>query len=208
MLQHIFTTPISFHKWPHSTETTERIYNAAVNASSEGRTFYRDVTTTKNDDDDVVFRKWILETAQQHAWDVGYKQGVVVLRRAWMRVIRNPQNTVPLHYHPEAWCVGTFYFTDGGGDIMLVDPRGYIGEYEVGRVNDAEGKSHSVCNDYYYTPEKNTAIVFPGYLKHMVHSSSQNDERTRVAISWDIRLFLDDECIESCELEDDRYMRL
>ena len=207
MIKDIFATPIAFCKWTHDPSVIERLRDVCMRAGEDGKTRYFEFTDFPGEDA-ALFRKWILEKSRQYAIDIGRSSGYVVLQDAWVRVIRNPVNTVPMHHHSEAWCVGTFYFTSGGGDIMLADPRGYIGEFERGRVLDAENRPHGICNDFYYTPEENTAIIFPGYLRHMVHSSKDSNPRTRIALSWNVRFTDNDNFIHTFQLDSSRYMRL
>jgi hypothetical protein len=82
--------------------------------------------------------------------------------------------------------VGTFYFNQGMGDIVLLDPRGYINDWKWEGVKDLEGIDHYSSSDYYYTPKEKTCIFFPGYIKHLVLPASNANKRQRTAISWNI----------------------
>jgi hypothetical protein len=205
-MQHLFTTPIDLYKWSYDQGTIDRIRAFIQSKVVEGKTRYLDYTEVPGEDA-ALFRKWILECSRQYALDLGRTGGYVVLEKVWGRFISNPYYSVPMHHHSEAWCIGTFYFNDGGGDIMIADTRGYTGEFETGRVKDIEGQTHSICTDFYYTPEKDTAIIFPGFAKHMVHAST-TDTRLRMALSWNIKHAETDQFIELFQVDSARYLKV
>jgi hypothetical protein len=134
-----------------------------------------------------IFINRILNSAKEYARSVGYTDGYIVFNRAWARVMTEPSHFIPNQSHFGTWMVGTFYVTDGQGDICLVDPRGAQDFYR-NTITDYRGEKHGNCNDYYYTPQKMHAIFFPGYLMHMVTPSQITDKssRVRLAISWNL----------------------
>jgi hypothetical protein len=134
-----------------------------------------------------IFLRRILSSAREYAISVGYTDGYIVFNRAWARVISEPTHFIPNHCHPGAWMVGTFYVTEGGGDICFIDPRGSQDFYR-GTVTDYRGEVHGNCTDFYYTPQKMHAVLFPGYLMHMVLpiNTNKDQQRLRLAISWNL----------------------
>jgi hypothetical protein len=133
------------------------------------------------------FLRRILSSAREYAISVGYTEGYIVFNRAWARVMTEPSHFIPNHSHPGAWMVGTFYVTEGQGDICFIDPRGAQGFYK-GKVTDYRGEEHGNCTDFYYTPQKLHAVLFPGYLMHMVMPINKivDQDRLRLAISWNL----------------------
>jgi uncharacterized protein (TIGR02466 family) len=138
-------------------------------------------------DESSIFVKRVLSTAREYAISIGYKSGYIVFNRAWVRVMTEPVHFVPNHSHPGTWMVGTFYVTEGGGDICFIDPRGAQGFYRE-TFTDYMGEVHGNVTDYYYTPQKLHAIFFPGYLTHMVMPINKTSEqpRLRMSISWNL----------------------
>jgi hypothetical protein len=134
-----------------------------------------------------IFLRRILESSREYALSVGYTTGYIKFSRAWARVITEPSHFIPNHGHPGAWMVGTFYLTEGQGDICLVDPRGPQDFYR-GTVTDYRGEQHGTCTDFYYSPQQLHAILFPAYLMHMVMPINRltTEPRLRMAISWNL----------------------
>lgn len=188
--KNLFVSPISEYGWNRSTKPLEDIKNSIVHYSKSEE-----------------FMSWILECAADYASNVNKTGGYLVCRDIWIRTMRNPYSYVPPHIHPNAWAVGSFYFEDGQGDLVLFDPRGYLNEqWQWTEIKDIDGNMHSSCTDYYYNPKKNTCIMFPAYLKHMVLPSA--NQRKRTTISWNITFEDDLEIVESQGIEKNRCIKL
>ena len=135
-----------------------------------------------------IFLRRILESSRDYARSVGYTDGYILFGRAWARAITEPIHFIPNHSHGGTWMVGTFYFTDGQGDICFIDPRGAQDFYR-GTVVDYRGEEHGNCTDYYYSPQQLHAILFPAYLTHMVMPQltlKPEAPRLRIAVSWNL----------------------
>jgi hypothetical protein len=188
-LKNIFTTPIQEFKWNRSLSELETV---------------KDWTRQKNQDSKFV--SWVLECAAEYAKSVGKNNGYLICIDIWYRTMIHSHSYVPPHIHPSAWAVGSFYFEDGQGDLVLIDPRGYISEWEWTEVSDVDGNIHSSCTDYYYKPKKNTCIFFPAYIKHLVLPS--NDSRQRTAISWNILFDEDFSFIEKFGIKKHMWIKI
>lgn len=185
MIQNIFSTPIQEFHWS----------NTQVDPSN-----ILDITNN------IVFIQFILDSAKEYAQGIGKRNGYLICRDIWIRTMRQSHSYVPLHDHPGSWAVGTFYLDDGQGDLVLVDPRGYTSEWNWTEMKDIDGNNHSSCTDFYYTPKKNTCIMFPAYIKHMVLPS--NKERTRTAISWNISFEESLDTINFLGVDNSRYIEI
>lgn len=174
-LKEIFTTPIYEKEWDRDPSIIDKLKE--IIHSKELNFPY-----TTNEEV-LEFSKWIIENAKDFAYQTGRTQGYIGLKDMWHRTMKNGSSYVPPHTHPTVWCVGTFYFEDDQGDLVLIDPRG-THDWEFKTVQDNEGHNHSNCTDYYYKPKKNTCIMFPSYLKHLVLPTQEG--RLRTAISWNI----------------------
>ena len=152
------------------------------------------------------FISWVLECSARYAKSVGKNNGYLVCMDIWNRTLTNAQSYVPPHTHPSTWAVGSFYFDDSQGDLVLIDPRGYLSEWNWTEVLDIDGNRHSSCTDYYYTPKKNTCIMFPGYVKHLVLPT--NKHRNRTAISWNILFENDLDVIKKFGIEKNKYIEV
>ena len=177
-LQNIFATPIAEFDW----DRDPNILSVLETRLLQDDTSYEKICTFES----IEFITWVLEKAKLYAWSVGRRHGYISCPDIWHRTMTNPANFVPPHIHPSVWAVGTFYFNAGMGDIVLLDPRGYINDWEWKSVKDLDGIDHYSCPDYYHTPKENTCLFFPGYLKHLVLPASNSEKRQRTAISWNI----------------------
>ena len=187
-LQNIFTTPIAEFEW----DRDPNILSVLETRLLQDDTSYEKICTFES----IEFITWVLEKAKLYAWSVGRRQGYISCPDIWHRTMTNPANFVPPHIHPSVWAVGTFYFNAGMGDIVLLDPRGYINDWKWESVKDLDGNDHYSCSDYYHTPKKHACLFFPGYIKHLVLPTSQSDKRQRTAISWNIHTHNDEQFIE------------
>ena len=178
-LKNLFVTPIQEFEWNRSLSELETV-----------KTCIR----KNNSREDSSFVSCLLECSAEYARSVGKQNGYLICKDIWYRTIVNPHSYVPPHIHPSTWAVGSFYFEDGQGDLVLIDPRGYIAEWAWTEMPDIDGNLHSSCTDYYYQPKKNTCIFFPGYVKQLVLPSNQTRHRT--AISWNILFEQDSNVIE------------
>ena len=190
-LKNIFVTPIQEFEWNRSLPELETIKNSI---------------RKNNPIHDSKFTSWVLECAAEYAKSTGKKNGYLVCADIWYRTMLQSHNYVPPHIHPSTWAVGSFYFEDGQGDLVLIDPRGYISEWSWTEVSDVDGNLHSSCTDYYYQPKKNTCIFFPGYIKHLVLPS--NSSRQRTAVSWNITFEEDFNIIEKFRIEEHKWIKI
>jgi hypothetical protein len=136
-----------------------------------------------------IFLRRLLESSREYAKSIGYTNGYILFGRAWARGMTEPTHFIPNHSHGGSWMVGTFYFTEGQGDICFIDPRGAQDFYR-GKVTDYRGEEHGNCTDFYYTPQSLHAILFPAYLTHMVMPQLKTESTTsrlRIAISWNLQ---------------------
>lgn len=191
MIKNIFATPIQEFEWTSSLTELEPVKNCIRKSISI---------------EDSKFTSWVLECAVEYAKMVGKNNGYLVCKDIWHRTMVHPHSYVPPHIHPSTWAVGSFYFEDGQGDLVLIDPRGYINEWGWTAVSDIDGNLHSSCTDYYYQPKKNTGIFFPGYIKHLVLPST--DARQRTAISWNIIFEQDSDVVEQYGIEDYKWIKI
>jgi len=198
LIQHIFTTPISINKWEQDTAVLEQFKQHVLST----RSIYLDLFTQAIPGTEQIV-SWTLDLSAEYASHAGLKGYYVVLQDMWVAVMKGLNTYKPLHHHNGTWGVGTMYFIDGMGDIMLVDPRGAHPFENKSRL-DINGSPHTSCLDYYYTPQKYHAILFPAYLKHMVLPDSCSD-RERVAISWNITVTNDVRRIEAFKIPKFRY---
>jgi len=174
-IKQIFTTPIYEAEWSGDPSTISTLKKLVLN---------KNLNFPYNNSKEIVeFTNWIIEHSKNFAYQVGKNKGYIGLKDMWYRTMSNSNSYVPPHTHPSVWCIGTFYFEDGQGDLVLIDPRGSH-DWEYGTVKDNEGYNHGNCTDYYYTPKKNTFIMFPAYIKHLVLPAHEG--RTRTAISWNL----------------------
>lgn len=197
-VQHIFTTPIAEYSWDRNPDTLVKLKQQIVNKS---------LNFPYNDSPEMLeFIDWILTKTEKYAYSVNKTQGYIGLKDMWHRTMTEKDSFVPPHYHPSVWCIGTFYFDDGQGDLVLLDPRG-THDWEFKEITDTDGHKHSSCTDYYYKPKANTCIMFPAYIKHLV-LPNKSENRSRTAISWNILHNVEDTLIKFLNPPQHLYRKL
>ncbi len=92
---------------------------------------------------------------------------------------RGKDEEAPLHTHRLTTIVTTYYVDvhDDCGDIRLIDPRSTLGWISM------EKKAY---NQFTYTPQNGSMIMFPGWVTHAVLHNKTDKER--VALTGNIRL--------------------
>jgi uncharacterized protein (TIGR02466 family) len=92
---------------------------------------------------------------------------------------RKKDEEAPLHTHRLTTIVTTYYVDvhDDCGDIRLIDPRSTLGWISM------EKKAY---NQFTYTPQNGSMIMFPGWVTHAVLHNKTDKER--VALTGNIRL--------------------
>ena len=175
-VKQLFTTPVGEYAWDKDPQI---IHNLKQQIIDKKFNFPENLSPEM-----LEFTDWILTNTERYAYNIGKTKGYIVLKDMWYRTMTDQDSFVPPHYHPSVWCIGTFYFDDGQGDLVLLDPRG-THDWEFKEIYDTDGHPHSSCIDYYHTPKKNSCVMFPSYIKHLV-LPSKKDNRSRTAISWNM----------------------
>jgi len=176
----LFPTPVATDDWTKHAEVADALCSQFIQANQIKK---QDFLTFSSPEAEY-FKALILESTKQYAYSVGQTTGYIILDSSWFRIIEDPNYFVPNHHHPGCWSSGTFYFTEGQGDLVFVDARGSV-DFEQKYVQDIHGNWHGNCTDYYHKPKQYQAIHFPAYVKHMV-LPNQNTLRNRIALSWNI----------------------
>ena len=176
----LFTTPIATDDWSAHATVADALRDQFIEANKIKKQDFLSFTTPEAE----YFKALILQSAKQYAYSVGLTTGYLILDASWFRIIDNPNYFVPNHHHPGCWSVGTFYFTEGQGDLVFMDARGSV-DFEQKWIQDIYGNWHGNCTDYYHKPKQYQTVHFPAYVKHMV-LPAQTEERNRIALSWNI----------------------
>jgi hypothetical protein len=198
----LFSTPIAIDDWTEHAQVADALCKQFIEANQIKK---QDFLTFYSPEAEY-FKSLILQSAKQYAHSVGQTTGYIVLESSWFRIIENPNYFVPNHHHPGCWSAGTFYFTEGQGDLVFMDARGSV-DFGQQWVQDMHGNWHGNCTDYYYKPKKYHTVHFPSYLKHMV-LPDQNVLRNRIALSWNIARTDDFSLIEKMKLPKDLVLAL
>jgi hypothetical protein len=198
----LFSTPIATDDWSKHAHVADALCTQFVQANQIKKQDF----LTFDSSEAEYFKALILESAKQYALSVGQTTGYLILDSCWFRIIEDPNYFVPNHHHPGCWCSGTFYFTEGQGDLVFMDARGSI-DFEQVSIQDIHGNWHSNCTDYYHKPKKYQAVYFPAYVKHMV-LPNQNAVRNRIALSWNIARTDDFGLIEKMKLPKELVLAL
>lgn len=96
--------------------------------------------------------------------------------RAWTQL-----NHIGIHHHAYALLTGVFYVTipENSGDLILIDPRGSVIEYDI--YNTKEAISSSSAR---FIPRQGALIFFPGYVLHYSEKNQTNEKRRCIAANF------------------------
>lgn len=101
------------------------------------------------------------------------------LSRGWVNR-QAPQQSLALHDHGNSLIACTYYIKSekNSGDLLLVDPRGYV-NWECVRDGNVNGVKYQRV-----TPQAGKLVFFPAYIMHMVETN--NSASTRISLSSNI----------------------
>ena len=88
-----------------------------------------------------------------------------------------------VHKHPNSIISGVFYLNDSPeSKINLASP--FEDMTQMHDIN-KEGAELNQFNwsEYYYTPQKNTCILFPSYIRHYVNKNTSDEDRYSIAFN-------------------------
>ena len=190
-----FGTPVVAYHWPDSEglnkELKELILEAETRVAGMSRSnvngWHSDTDFFRGDAGCVrVLKKRaetvVIELTRIVAAPTGQARTFRFTPSAWANVLRNGgYNSV--HNHPNCLWSGVYYVARGepdptpkeNGKLELLDPRGGINMVYIEK-NVLDGR-------YVIEPTPGLMIVFPSWLKHMVHPYYGKGERISVAFN-------------------------
>jgi len=190
-----FGTPVSSYLWPDSDALNAELakiilqkekagLGAATRGKVEGWRSEHDlfrwdaecVQTLRERVTTCALDMTRLVTASQHPRKVNLQMD------CWANVLRRGQYNI-VHDHPGATWSGVYYVSDGkrdnddrlNGKLELLDPR--MGVNVLGRE---EGR-------YFVEPLPGLMVMFPSWLKHMVHPFFGSGERISISFNASVQ---------------------
>jgi len=130
--------------------------------------------------------KWIKKCFTDFATHVmRYDFQEISLSQSWL-TFKEPGQFHKAHTHPNSLLGGVFYYDHEPGDASIVFSK------EIGSINrpyiepkllpDFQEHLYSQ-EEIYFTPEKNTLIIFPSYLTHGVPPNNTNKTRKALGVN-------------------------
>jgi uncharacterized protein (TIGR02466 family) len=194
-----FATPISSYLWPDSEALNAELKSAILARESAGSSVARSNVGGWHSDTDLFL--WDADCVRELKTRVGIfardltnmlldlqRSAKVNMRfEGWANVSRRGQyNSV--HEHPGAVWSGVYYVASGSpdtgdplnGKLEFIDPRSGINMLRL-----EGGPSDGRC---LVSPKPGLMVMFPSWLKHMVHPL--NGEGERISIAFNILLHI------------------
>ena len=102
------------------------------------------------------------------------------LGRGWVQLYKTGQN-IDIHHHGYSLLACVFYVSvpENGGDLILVDPRGSVIEYNIFSQESAFNATSAR-----FIPKEGALIFFPGYMLHYTERNLSNDNRICIAANF------------------------
>ena len=102
------------------------------------------------------------------------------LGRAWTQMYR-PSECISVHHHGYSLLTCVFYISvpEKSGDLILIDPRGSVIEYDIYRADAALGATSAR-----FVPQEGALIFIPGYMLHYTENNLSNDTRICIAANF------------------------
>jgi uncharacterized protein (TIGR02466 family) len=193
-----FGTPVVAYHWPDSEGLNKEL--RALILGTETRTTGMSRSNVKGWHSETDFFQWdaegarvlqkrveavTIELTRLVAAPTGQSRTFRFTASAWANVLRSGgYNSV--HNHPNAMWSGVYYVDRGAPDatpkengrLELLDPRGGINMVYIDK-NVLDGR-------YLIDPAPGLMIVFPSWLKHMVHPYYGAGERISVAFNVEV----------------------
>jgi uncharacterized protein (TIGR02466 family) len=190
-----FGTPVVAYQWPHSESLNEELRALILNA--ETRTAGMSRSNVRGWHSNTDFFKWdaecvrvlrkrvdtvAIELTRLVAAPTGQSRTFQFTASAWANVLRSGgYNSV--HNHPNCMWSGVYYVDRGepdptpteNGKLELLDPRSGINMIYFDK-NVLDGR-------YVIEPVPGLMLLFPSWLKHMVHPYFGKGERISVAFN-------------------------
>lgn len=102
------------------------------------------------------------------------------LGRAWIQIY-NKNQCIDVHHHAYSILTCVFYVTvpENSGDLILVDPRGSVIQYDIYR-SEAALDATSIR----FKPKEGSLIFFPGYMLHYTELNVNDKKRRCIAANF------------------------
>lgn len=105
--------------------------------------------------------------------DVGLR-----LQRGWVNLQR-PGQMQTVHDHGGIAVAAVYYvWSEGAGDLMLVDPRGSTSFGNKREGENSNRKFHRI------SPKEGKLVLFPGYVLHYVEANTSGTDRISIASNF------------------------
>ncbi len=190
-----FGTPVVAYHWPESEELNKELRELILKAETQTAGKVR--SNVRGWHSETDFFNWdagcarvlkervetlAIELTRLVAAPTGQARTFKFRSSAWANVLRNGgYNSV--HNHPNSMWSGVYYVDRGepdptpneNGKLELLDPRGGINMLYIEK-NVLDGR-------YVIEPVPGLMLVFPSWLKHMVHPYFGKGERISVAFN-------------------------
>ena len=190
-----FPTPVVAHRWPDCDAINEELRAVIMKTEGEAEPDFQNIiggwATTKD------FFTWDVPCIRELAAHArGLLASVVEATtegpnvppmshfgmQSWANILRSGGYHAP-HTHPNCFWSGTYYVSVGkvdesipfSGYIELFDPRSAVGGTAI--------PGSTFQNKCRLKPEPGMAILFPSWVKHMVHPFHGEGERISVAFN-------------------------
>tara|TARA_B100001113_G_C20893359_1_gene527987 strand:+ start:132 stop:743 length:612 start_codon:yes stop_codon:yes gene_type:complete len=110
------------------------------------------------------------------------------ITQSWCNVTRKSESH-HLHYHPNSIVSGVFHFDDDLSSIAF--ERGHRSNFNL-KLNYSEYNIQN-CDEYNFSTDKNTLLLFPSKLPHKVKTNNESKDRYSMSFNTFVKGTMGDE---------------
>lgn len=130
--------------------------------------------------------QWIKNCFREYALELmRYKFEDIVLSQSWL-TYKEPGQFHKVHTHPNTLLAGVFYYDYEPGDASIVfskNTSSYHRPYLEPSLHDDYQQHLYAQDEAYFTPQKNTLIIFPSWVSHGVPPNRTNKVRKALGVN-------------------------
>ena len=132
------------------------------------------------------FVQWLKDCFRQYATELmRYDYEDIEFSQSWL-TYKEPGQFHKAHTHPNSLLAGVFYYDHEPGDASIVfsrENKSFNRPYlEPKLLQDHQEHKYSQ-EEIYFTPEKNTFIIFPSWMMHGVPPNNTNKIRKALGVN-------------------------
>jgi len=183
----LFPIPLYVNKYEGDlTDIVEYFNSQEVNPPSHGHGSISVNSYVLDNEICNPLSEWITQCFRDFATHImRYRYEDIVLAQSWLSY-KEPGHFHKAHTHPNTMLAGVFYYDYEPGDSSIVfskEVKSFYRPYiEPSLLPDYQDHAYSQ-EEIFFTPDKNTFIIFPSWLPHGVPPNTSNKVRKSLGVN-------------------------